>query len=425
MNKIIEKFGKMVADAVPASPQKALSLLKAGYQVSTLQAEYLPDKRLLPHQKCVANINNGAILQPLKHPERSAVVNLFFPCEPLHAMHITPMSTEGLAGYLNGAGSEQTFIGYAENAGVPQTLCSYHKTLLGAALSDVLPAPRFVANTSLACDANLNTFRTIAYHYRVPHFQVDIPNVCTEETIHYVADQLKDLTCMVEEIMGAKMEEDHLREVIRSGNRSLQMYHEHFQLLSGKYMPSNLTSEMNKIFPTHVLMGTPDAENYFKLLLEDTRAAAPSHGEKRILWAHTIPYWQDSMRDMFNFNEQRQLLACDINFDYLGEMDATQPYESMAKRLLLNSLNGPEENRACMLLEMARELKADGVVYFCHWGCKQTLGGANLISEYLEKEGIPVLVLDGDGCDRKNINDGQMVTKLQAFFEGLETSTSA
>jgi benzoyl-CoA reductase/2-hydroxyglutaryl-CoA dehydratase subunit BcrC/BadD/HgdB len=48
------------------------------------------------------------------------------------------------------------------------------------------------------------------------------------------------------------------------------------------------------------------------------------------------------------------------------------------------------------------------------------LGGARLIREYLEREGFPVLVLDGDGCDRKNINEGQMSTRLQAFTEMLE-----
>ncbi|NLH02196.1 MAG: 2-hydroxyacyl-CoA dehydratase, partial [Clostridiales bacterium] len=32
----------------------------------------------------------------------------------------------------------------------------------------------------------------------------------------------------------------------------------------------------------------------------------------------------------------------------------------------------------------------------------------------------PVLLLDGDGCDMENINDGQMKTRLQAFLEILE-----
>jgi len=422
MNRVIEKFGKMVGKSVVTSPKRALALLKFGYKANLLQKKVLPDKRLLPHQKYVGIIANRAILRPLENPDRSAVVNLFFPCEILHAMNIFPQFTEGLAAYLNGAGSEQAFIEYAENVGIPQTYCSYHKTLLGAALSDVMPLPRFVVNTSLACDANMGTFRTIAEHYKVPHFVVDVPSVCTEEAINYVANQLKELVPMIEDIMGETLEENRLKAVICSVNRSMKLYREHFRLLAGKYMPGDVTSEMYKIFPTHILLGTSEAEQYFRLLLEDTRVAAPSKGEKRILWAHTIPFWQRSMRDMLNFSDSYQLLACDINFDCLEELDENRPYESMAKRLLLNIFNGSEENRAKMLLKMARELKADGVVYFCHWGCKQTLGGARLISEFLQQEGFPVLVLDGDGCDRKNVNDGQMSTRLQAFLEMLEVT---
>lgn len=420
LNNLVRGFGKAVGDSVTASPRKALALLRVGYRVSSLKVEVCPDKRLLPHQRYLAVISNRSVRMPLKRPDRSAMVNLLFPCELLHAMDILPEFTEGLAGFLNGAHCEQAFIGFAENAGVPQTYCSYHKSLLGAVLSGVMPPPRLVASTSLACDANINTFRAIAEHYGVPHFVVDVPGVFTEEAIGYVAHQLKELVSMMEETMGSPLKEDFLRAVIRSSNRSVEMYREHFRLLAGKYMPSDVTSEMYKIWPTHILLGTPYAERYFRLLLEDTRAAAPSRGEKRILWAHTIPFWQKSVRDMLNFSDRRQIVACDLNLDCLEGLDETRPYESMARRLLLSTLNGPEENRAGHLLKMARALRADGVVYFCHWGCKQTLGGAQLIRETLEREGFPVLVLDGDGCDRRNVNEGQMSTRLQAFLEMLE-----
>jgi benzoyl-CoA reductase/2-hydroxyglutaryl-CoA dehydratase subunit BcrC/BadD/HgdB len=349
------------------------------------------------------------------------MVNLFFPCELLHAMGIAPQFTEGLACYLNAAGCEQDFLGYAEHAGVPPTLCSYHRVLLGAALSNVMPAPRFVASTSLACDANTSTFRAIAGHYGVPHFALDVPGICTEETIDYVADQLRGAVSGIEETVGEKLNEDRLRAVLRSTNRAMALHREHFRLLTGRYLSGDVTSEMNKIFPTHVLLGTPEAEEYFLLLLEDTRRAAPSRGAKRILWAHTIPYWQDAVRELFNDDGRRQLIGCDLNLDPVEELDEARPYESLARRLLGKMLNGPVENRAGRLLEMARALKADGVIVFCHWGCKQTLGAARLIQERLEREGFAVLVLDGDGCDRKNINAGQMRTRLQAFAEILES----
>ena len=37
----------------------------------------------------------------------------------------------------------------------------------------------------------------------------------------------------------------------------------------------------------------------------------------------------------------------------------------------------------------------------------------------LEEAGYPVLLLDGDGCDRANASDGQTATRLEAFLEML------
>lgn len=92
----------------------------------------------------------------------------------------------------------------------------------------------------------------------------------------------------------------------------------------------------------------------------------------------------------------------------------------MARRLLGSCFNGGARRRVERVLELARRLHADGVVWFCHWGCKQTSGASQLARQTLEAAGFPTLVLDGDGCDAGNANDGQMVTRLQAFLEQLE-----
>lgn len=35
-------------------------------------------------------------------------------------------------------------------------------------------------------------------------------------------------------------------------------------------------------------------------------------------------------------------------------------------------------------------------------------------------QGFPTLILNGDGCDRRNASDGQTATRLNAFLEMLE-----
>ena len=422
MHRIVKKFGETVGKNITTQPQKALSLLNVGYTVSGLVVKYFPDQRLLPHQKYAAAVCNHTIHKPLKDPGNSAVVNLFFPCGLLQAMGITPQFVEGLSGFLNGAYTERAFIDFAENYGIPKTYCSYHKTVLGAALSGVLPKSKFIVNTTLVCDANTLTFRTLADHWKVPHFTIDVPAEYSAETVKYVANQFRRMSEFMEDVIGRKLDHEKLKAVIRSENRSLKMYRDYFQELPGKYLSNNLTSEMYKLFFTHILLGTDQAEHYFKQLLKDVRNAPLSNGEIRILWAHTVPYWQDSINNVLNFSHKYHLLCCDLNFDSLIPMDGDHPYESMARKLLLNTMCGPTKKRADKLLEMANLLHADGVVYFNHWACKLTIGGAALIKDMLEAADIPVLILDGDGCDRDNINDGQMSTRLQAFLEILEAA---
>ena len=62
----------------------------------------------------------------------------------------------------------------------------------------------------------------------------------------------------------------------------------------------------------------------------------------------------------------------------------------------------------------------DAVIHFCHWGCKQASGGSILLKEKMKELGIPMLILDGDGIDRRNSHDGQIKTRLEAFLEILD-----
>ena len=92
----------------------------------------------------------------------------------------------------------------------------------------------------------------------------------------------------------------------------------------------------------------------------------------------------------------------------------------MTGRLLSNTANGAGQRRIDAVLRLAEDLDADGVVWYCHWGCKQTAGLSALAKRELEEKGYPTLILNGDGGDRNNVNDGQTVTRMEAFLELLE-----
>ncbi len=422
MGKIAEKFGKYVSDTVPKNPKKIRKLLGTAYSLNGFYIKHFPDKTLLPHQQYSWAACNDYMVQPFKHPENSALVNIFMPCELFHAIGMNFMFAEGLAGYLNGTHAEGVFIDAAEDYGVPKTFCSYHKAMIGAALTEVLPKLKLVVNTTLMCDANNLTFRAIAKEWDVPHITIDVPYGETDSNIKYVADQLRDFGKELEKITGRKIEDSKLKEAMEHEKRSMENLRKFYEILPEKTLINALTPEMFKLFLSHVMMGSKEADRYFEMLVKDTEAAPPRGNEIRLMWGQVMPNWQKPLRDIFNSSDKYHLLASSMNFDAIIDVDVDRPYETMAKRLIANMGGMRGTDRLKKILEMSKKLHADGVIYFNHWGCKKTSGISTLAKNMFEKNGLPTLILDGDGCDRRNVSDEQVKTRVQAFLEILEAA---
>ena len=416
----IETLGRLISRQVGEHPERARRLLRTAYSLVGVQMRLFPPKDVLPARCRMQGATARSMAAGLGRPNRAACVNIFLPCELLHALDIPPVLPEGLSCYLVSTAAERVFVEAAEERGVPESYCSYHKILLGLAETGVMAKPRFVLNTSLACDANQLTFRRLARFWDVPHFTVDVPFSPAEDSVAYVADQLRAMGGFVQAHTGRALTEDALRAAMARARATVEGYRRYLELRAGRHLPDEMTSEMLSVFALHPMLGSPAALDYVERLCAQTVALPEGRRGKRLLWLHTLPHWQDSLRSLLNFREDVEIVGCDMTLDADLLPDPDHPYESMASRLVYSSFNGGAARRAERAAELARLLRADGAVYFCHWGCKQTSGAAQLVKARLEAAGFPTLVLDGDGCDSGNVNDGQMVTRLQAFLELLE-----
>ena len=205
-------------------------------------------------------------------------------------------------------------------------------------------------------------------------------------------------------------------------DRTLKLMREYAALRAEVTQDTTMTGELCSLIATHCLLGHADGENYVRELIETARRAPrrETTRRKRIFFIHTLPNWQDSMIRMLETENRCELVGCDLTFDSLTALDPEKPFESMARRLLTNVNGGSAARRIDNAIAWAKKLNADGVILFCHWGCKQTMGLSTLAKRRLEEAGLPTLVLDGDGCDSRNVADGQMVTRVGAFLEQLE-----
>lgn len=420
MNNLIELFGNHIYKTAPTNPLSARKKLCFAFSTAGLMCKYFPTKKLLPSRQFMQWAAADSAITPLKTGKSSAIVSLYLPCEILHSMGISTLFPEALACYLAAARSEQIFIDTAEQNFVSQTMCSYHKAFIGMVETGVLPKPDFIINTTLACDANHLSFRRAAEHYNVPQYMIDVPYNYSSGAVDYVAKQIKDMVTFIEK-QGYTFDEAKLIETVEKSKQTLKNFNDILALRATRSLSDEMTSQMLSVFATHVMLGTDNALKYSNDLKNELAAVPEGKKGVRLLWVHTLPYWQDALRDLINFTDRCEIVACDMVMDAMYcNLEENDPYRFMADRLVRNTVNGNGTNRINATLELAKKLDANGIVWYCHWGCKQTAGLSNIAKSTFESNGFPTLILDGDGCNWNNVNDGQTVTRTEAFLELLE-----
>ena len=416
---IIEKFGAMVGDAALKDPEKARRLLLTGYRLQEQRLRFFPDKEIPPSGQYAALVVMKNMIQALAKPDNAAMVSIFVPGELVTAAGLTPYSVEAISCFLAGTKCEQAFLRKTLEEGFPETMCSYHRVFLGAALTEILPKPRCMIYTNLACDGNMMTFPYLKQTCDRPGFYIDVPYEKNRESVLYVADQLRKLKSFLEDVTGRKISEEAVRQSVLNSKKAAENYRKQLELRKDHDPVTSLTYELYAIFMCHLLAGSETAVRYTKLRLEDVKKAPKGEG-LHILWMHIMPFLQEPVKEVFNYSKTVHLSACDFVADGFRQMQSDDPYEAMAEKMVYCIYNGNVSQRIELAKELARITNADGGILFAHWGCKGTIGASGLIKNSLEKAELLTMVLDGDGCNPANTSDGQVSTRLQAFLEMLE-----
>lgn len=417
---VVDKYIDYVKEQTIEDPKKSWGKILLGFQANKLRTKILPKKGLAKGYQKLEAMMMSFVADALSHSESYVWGNIFSPCEITQCFGLRTLSIECLACYLSGYHLEDYFIDYAQNTGIAPTLCSYHKTFVGAIDSDAVPVPQYAVTTSLSCDGNLNTFRYLEKKRGVPFTFLDVPYGDDEASVEYLAGQLEEFTAELERRFGRRFEEDKLKEALRIENETRKELIRFFQLQSEYYYPGELISHLYMMMGMHLLIGTQEFLDLIRYMNEEIKTYPKFEG-KKILWVHLLPFYQESLNQCFNGSQDYQIIASDIILDSVEELDPEKPFHSLAKKIIRNMYNGSYFHKAQMVGQLADTLKPDAVIQFCHWGCKQSSGGSVLLKEEMQKKGIPMLILDGDGIDKRNSHDGQIKTRLEAFLEMLDT----
>ena len=413
---IIKSYGNYIKKNINDNPEKSWNLICTGLSANKLKANIIPNKNYAKGNRKLEQLIMKLSVDAFSNPDKSVWCNVFAPVEIFQAFGLKTFSIESIAGFFSGLCCEDVFIDYAQSEGISPTLCSYHKGFIGAVDSKVIPKPKLAVTTSFACDGNLNTFRYLAQKQNLDYTLLDIPYESDEEAIKYVTIQLENLIKELEIKCNKKMDWDYLKEIITIENETKQYLKEFIELQKDTYYPATTKTQLFLTMATHLYIGRKEVRDLFLFMKEDVKKY-PKLSGKKIFWAHLVPFYQDTLKSYFDSNENYQIIGCDITLDYMEMLDPEKPLESLSRKMVKNSFNGPFENKVNSIESIVKELNPDAVINFCHWGCKQASGGNMLLKESMNKLNIPMLTLDGDAVDRRNSHDGQIKTRFEAFLE--------
>jgi benzoyl-CoA reductase/2-hydroxyglutaryl-CoA dehydratase subunit BcrC/BadD/HgdB len=346
------------------------------------------------------------------------------PFELLGSMGITSCFVEFVGAMLSSTQTAVNFLEEAEDSGFATDSCAYHRAVMGAVIKNAMPEPDFIIGTSSPCTAGLAIVENFANQYKKDFFILNVPQNYTKDAIKFLAAQIEEMTRFVSDHTKRPLSKEKLGMALDYFNKSSQLLKDIYDLAKTK--PSPVDNQILKDFGTVItlLMGTREGVEICQAFKDElnlrikTNQHHASKEKTRLMWI------QNRIQYPFPINGMLDDLGAKIVVDELNDvtweaMDPDNPFESIAKRMISIPFSMNTSERIRHIQDLAREYQIDGAVNPCHWGCRQGTGARGLISKGLQDINVPVLNLEIDCVDSRNLAKGQIETRLEAFMEML------
>lgn len=147
------------------------------------------------------------------------------------------------------------------------------------------------------------------------------------------------------------------------------------RLQAEHFYPAEFIHHLFFVLAMQLSAGSEELRDLLRFMVDDIKRAPRLQGDK-ILWVHLMPYYQQSLKAAFDYSPAHQIVAVDMAFCTMSDLTDADPFRALAKKLVGNAMNGPYERKLALVDRLLDATHADGVIHFCHWGCKQSSGGS-------------------------------------------------
>ncbi len=363
------------------------------------------------------------------------------PAELLHAMGFLVYYPENHGALLGASRMATDYIPVANAVGYSPEICSYLTADVGAYLKRVTPltkayglkeVPRadiLVYNTNQCRDVQ-DWFAFYAREWNVPlvgvHTHRNIKDV-KEYHIADLAEQMKAMIPVLEEVSGNRFDIDRLRQTVALSLECTKLWRQVLECGAKKPAPLTFFDATIHMAPAVVLRGLPQAIDYYKLLLNELKErianrVAAVEGERHRLYWDGMPIW-GKLREL---SQQFMSLKTNIvastycNSWIFDAFDPAQPFESMARAYTELFIVRDESYKEAYMEEWIKSFSIDGIIFHdartCPNNSNSRYGMPQRMGERLK---LPVLVVNGDLNDLRCYSEEQTRTNIEAFVEQL------
>lgn len=320
---------------------------------------------------------------------------------------------------------------------LPRNICPLVKSSFGSIVNDGCSGIKSCSHFGMVdlivaentCDSKKKMYELLGDY--IPTYVIDLPQRSdSPEALRYFLGELEKFKSVMEQLTGNKITVEQLRKEIESSNETRQLLHRLYELRKMDLPPIS-GIDVLKILQKQYFLSTDELKRSLRMLISEVEEIKPGGPQEpnephrpRIMISGCpmssgntkVPEIIESRGGVIVVEES--CTGTRSFWDPVDESKDKDPMLALAERYLKIpcSCMSPNDRRIENILELAREFKVDGVVYyslqFCH--------GYNIekykVQQALKKAGIPMLFIE---TDYSNSDVEQIGLRVDAFLEML------
>lgn len=302
--------------------------------------------------------------------------------------------------------------------------CSFSRSCLQMALNSEYDYLDGVV-AGATCDGARRLFDLWVHYVKLPfHHILTVPRKYTERAHDLYYEQVVIFKQNLEQHLNIQITEEALQQSIRVYNESRELLRKLYELRKLDRPPIS-GAETMEVLNASCRMPKEVFNSYLRQLLEEITVSERAYPSRaRLMVTGSImnnPEFIRSIEELGGLVVTDELCTSTRYWSDPVVMDGRPPLEAISRRYLNNfpcARMVPSDCRFDRILDLAREYKVDGVISQIIRYCVPYAHDLPLITERLNKIGVPTLALD---VEYGTSGSGQIRTRVQAFLEMVET----